>query len=199
MARLLKLVTHRSISAKLPVMTAASAISMVLLAVTFLLTARAELIAERTQKAHAVAMASGAWQATRRRVGRDDRGRGEGPVRRRRRRHLVRGPHQLRIHLRHGNRALRREWRQSGADRQGHVWPHRFRTACRSRPDCSTSPDSRARARCNTGRPGQRHDPTDEARLCPGFRPLAPDDRLRPGHDGHRRDVRGLPSAGARR
>ena len=59
MARLLKLVTHRSISAKLAVMTAASAISMVLLAVTFLLTARAELIAERTQKAHAVV--DGVW------------------------------------------------------------------------------------------------------------------------------------------
>jgi methyl-accepting chemotaxis protein len=59
MARLLKLVTHRSISAKLAVMTAASAISMVLLAVTFLLTARAELIAERIQKAHAVV--DGVW------------------------------------------------------------------------------------------------------------------------------------------
>jgi methyl-accepting chemotaxis protein len=54
MARLLMLLAGRSISARLALMTAASALFMALLAVTCLLTARAELITERTQKAHAV-------------------------------------------------------------------------------------------------------------------------------------------------
>jgi methyl-accepting chemotaxis protein len=52
--KLLSGFAHRSMTAKLAVMTAAGALSMVLIAVTVLLIARAELISERIQRAHAV-------------------------------------------------------------------------------------------------------------------------------------------------
>ena len=54
MAKLLDTVTHGSIAAKLAFMTAASVLFMVLLSVTCLLIARAELVAERTERAHAM-------------------------------------------------------------------------------------------------------------------------------------------------
>ena len=50
----LKFFSERSISAKLIVMAAAGAICMVMVAVTVLLIGRSELIAERTEKAHAI-------------------------------------------------------------------------------------------------------------------------------------------------
>ena len=51
MARLPRVFTPRSITAKLAVMAAAGALFMVLVAVTVLLIARRELVAERTEKA----------------------------------------------------------------------------------------------------------------------------------------------------
>jgi hypothetical protein len=53
MAGLPKTFSHRSITARLVAMTAASAVFMVLFAFTFLSIARKQLIAERTEKAHA--------------------------------------------------------------------------------------------------------------------------------------------------
>src|SRR5579863_3924091 len=52
--KLLNLIALRSISAKLTAMTAASALFMVLIAVTVILIARAELVSERTERAHAI-------------------------------------------------------------------------------------------------------------------------------------------------
>jgi len=54
MRRLLRLLTHWPIAIKLAVMAVAGALCMVLVAVTVLQIARHELVAERTQKAHAV-------------------------------------------------------------------------------------------------------------------------------------------------
>ena len=54
MRRLLRLLTHWSIAMKLVVMAVAGALCMVLIAVTVLLIAQRELVAERTQRAHAV-------------------------------------------------------------------------------------------------------------------------------------------------
>jgi methyl-accepting chemotaxis protein len=52
--RLLKLVAQRSIAAKLTAMAVVGAVFMVLIALTVLLVARNELVAERTERAHAV-------------------------------------------------------------------------------------------------------------------------------------------------
>jgi methyl-accepting chemotaxis protein len=54
MAHLKKIFAHRSIAAKLTVMSIAGALGMALVAITVLLIARTELIAERTEKAHAI-------------------------------------------------------------------------------------------------------------------------------------------------
>jgi len=54
MARLPRVFAPRSITAKLTLMAAAGALFMVLVAITVLLIARSELVAERTEKAHAV-------------------------------------------------------------------------------------------------------------------------------------------------
>src|ERR1700761_795321 len=54
MRRLLRLLTHWPIAMKLAVMAVAAMLGMVLVAVTVLQIARHELVAERTQKAHAV-------------------------------------------------------------------------------------------------------------------------------------------------
>jgi methyl-accepting chemotaxis protein len=54
MAQLKNIFAHRSIAAKLTVMSVAGAIGMALVAITVLLIARAELVAERTEKAHAI-------------------------------------------------------------------------------------------------------------------------------------------------
>ena len=54
MAILTNLFAHRSIAAKLTVMSIAGALGMALVAITVLVIARTELIAERTQKAHAI-------------------------------------------------------------------------------------------------------------------------------------------------
>src|SRR5215510_13850777 len=54
MSKLLNFFSHRSIAAKLAIMTAAGVVSMVLVALTVLLIARAQLVTERTEKAHAI-------------------------------------------------------------------------------------------------------------------------------------------------
>jgi methyl-accepting chemotaxis protein len=54
MRHLLRLLTHWPIAMKLVVMAVAGALCMVLVALTVLQIARHELVAERTQKAHAV-------------------------------------------------------------------------------------------------------------------------------------------------
>ncbi len=54
MAGLPRVFAPRSITAKLTLMAAAGALFMVLVAITVLLIARSELVAERTEKAHAV-------------------------------------------------------------------------------------------------------------------------------------------------
>jgi methyl-accepting chemotaxis protein len=54
MSKLLSMIGHRAIAAKLAVMAGADALFMVLVAVTVLLIARTGLVAERTEKAHAV-------------------------------------------------------------------------------------------------------------------------------------------------
>ena len=54
MRKLLNLLSLRSISARLAAMTIAGAIFMALVAITVLLIARAELVAERIERAHAV-------------------------------------------------------------------------------------------------------------------------------------------------
>ena len=54
MRKLLNFFLHRSIAAKLAAMAIAGAVFMGLIAVTALLIARAELITERTEKAHAI-------------------------------------------------------------------------------------------------------------------------------------------------
>jgi methyl-accepting chemotaxis protein len=54
MSKLLNFFSHRSIAAKLAVMTIAAVISMVLVALTVLMIARAQLVTERTEKAHAI-------------------------------------------------------------------------------------------------------------------------------------------------
>lgn len=54
MARLLGFFTQRSIAARLTLMATAGALFMVLVAVTVLLIARGDLVAERTERAHAV-------------------------------------------------------------------------------------------------------------------------------------------------
>ena len=54
MTRLLKLIAQRSIAAKLTAMAVAGAVFMVLIALTVLLVARNELVAERTERAHAI-------------------------------------------------------------------------------------------------------------------------------------------------
>ncbi len=54
MAKLLNMFAHRSIAAKLAAQTIAGALGMGLVAITVLLIARAELIAERTERAHAI-------------------------------------------------------------------------------------------------------------------------------------------------
>ena len=59
MAMLKNVFAHRSIAAKLAAMSIAGALCMALVAITVLLIARAELIAERTEKAHAIVDA--AW------------------------------------------------------------------------------------------------------------------------------------------
>jgi methyl-accepting chemotaxis protein len=59
MAKLKNVFAHRSIAAKLAAMSIAGALCMALVAITVLLIARAELIAERTEKAHAIVDA--AW------------------------------------------------------------------------------------------------------------------------------------------
>ncbi len=60
MGKLLNLVAHRSIAAKLALMTAAGVVCMVMVALTVLLIARDQLMTERTEKAHAVVDA--VWQ-----------------------------------------------------------------------------------------------------------------------------------------
>jgi methyl-accepting chemotaxis protein len=59
MAKLKNVFAHRSIAAKLAAMSIAGALCMALVAITVLLIARSELIAERTEKAHAIVDA--AW------------------------------------------------------------------------------------------------------------------------------------------
>jgi methyl-accepting chemotaxis protein len=59
MTKLRNLFAHRSIAAKLAIMSVASAFCMALVAITVLLIARNELIAEKIEKAHAIADA--AW------------------------------------------------------------------------------------------------------------------------------------------
>jgi methyl-accepting chemotaxis protein len=54
MAKLKNIFAHRSIAAKLTVMSIAGALGMAFVAITVLLIARAELVAERTEKAHAI-------------------------------------------------------------------------------------------------------------------------------------------------
>ena len=54
MKKLLKILALRSIAARLTAMAVAGAVFMVFVAVTVLLIARAELAAERTEKAHAM-------------------------------------------------------------------------------------------------------------------------------------------------
>jgi methyl-accepting chemotaxis protein len=54
MAKLMNIFAHRSIAAKLTVMSIAGALGMALVAITVLVIARAELVAERTEKAHAI-------------------------------------------------------------------------------------------------------------------------------------------------
>jgi methyl-accepting chemotaxis protein len=54
MAKLQNLFAHRSIAAKLTVMSIAGALGMALVAITVLMIARSELVAERTEKAHAI-------------------------------------------------------------------------------------------------------------------------------------------------
>jgi methyl-accepting chemotaxis protein len=54
MAKLKNIFAHRSIAAKLTVMSVAGALGMALVAITVLVIARAELVAERTEKAHAI-------------------------------------------------------------------------------------------------------------------------------------------------
>jgi methyl-accepting chemotaxis protein len=54
MAKLMNIFAHRSIAAKLTVMSIAGALGMAFVANTVLLIARAELVAERTEKAHAI-------------------------------------------------------------------------------------------------------------------------------------------------
>jgi methyl-accepting chemotaxis protein len=54
MAKLMNIFAHRSIAAKLTVMSIAGALGMAFVAITVLLIARAELVAERTEKAHAI-------------------------------------------------------------------------------------------------------------------------------------------------
>jgi methyl-accepting chemotaxis protein len=60
MTRLLNLFAHRSIAAKLSTLALAGAVFMGLIAVTVLFIARGELVAERTEKAHA--MVDAVWQ-----------------------------------------------------------------------------------------------------------------------------------------
>jgi methyl-accepting chemotaxis protein len=60
MRKLLNLFSLRSISARLAAMTIAGAIFMALVAVTVLVIARGELVAERIERAHAVV--ESVWQ-----------------------------------------------------------------------------------------------------------------------------------------
>jgi methyl-accepting chemotaxis protein len=54
MAKLNNIFTHRSIAAKLTAVSITGAVGMALVAITVLMIARAELVAERTEKAHAI-------------------------------------------------------------------------------------------------------------------------------------------------
>jgi methyl-accepting chemotaxis protein len=54
MAKLMNIFAHRSIAAKLTVMSIAGALGMAFVAITVLVIARVELVAERTEKAHAI-------------------------------------------------------------------------------------------------------------------------------------------------
>ena len=100
---MLKLFSNRSIAAKLAAMTIVGAICMALVATTVLLIARSQLLIERTEKAHAVVDVVWSLADAYQRMAavRHDHGGGrEEEVLRGRQQYLVRGPHQLSVHLR---------------------------------------------------------------------------------------------------